>query len=165
MIQGVDKEFYCWVCGSKAEQLCGGCEAAVYCGEKCQNADWKKHQEKCEILSFVCRKFLKWINAPIGVMWRGTKQIQSDSILLIVQRSIREHMTKGVTLQVIEVADNLRRKGLATDVLRLIENVCKQRDLDFVLVQSIQSDIMLNLVKKRGYKKSPYSEDYVLKLK
>lgn len=40
----------CWAYGDEAAlRSCTGCRLAKYCGEECQNADWKRHKGECGI--------------------------------------------------------------------------------------------------------------------
>lgn len=45
---------FCSVCfkTDKLENLfrCSNCKKVIYCSEKCQKVDWKKHRENCEIV-------------------------------------------------------------------------------------------------------------------
>jgi hypothetical protein len=37
----------CTVCGKKASQLCGQCQASRYCSKECQQTDWNLHKFLC----------------------------------------------------------------------------------------------------------------------
>ena len=46
-------KYRCYAAGCKKPlgddpKKCGRCRAAVYCGKRCQVADWKSHKLKCE---------------------------------------------------------------------------------------------------------------------
>jgi len=52
----------------------------------------------------------------------------------------------GIAVQRIWVNDAQRRKGVATQLLRAVETAARDYGLDFVLVQSVQSEAMVELM-------------------
>ena len=144
----------CWVCGEKGKFKCGSCNIGVYCSETCQKKDWERHQIECSVFAQV----KNWIDEDVGRIWRGTKEIKKP-IYLLLNRSLQGSiLTKGITLQKIVVPEKYRKKGIATKVLEMLETIVKEKGLSYVLIESIESDIMLALAKKRGYKQMEFDE-------
>ena len=82
----------------------------------------------------------------------GDPDFEEDNHLLL-QRSCRgSFKNKGITIQRIGVRKDKRRQGEATKMLDIIEKTAKECGLSFVLIQSVVSDAMVELVNKReGY--------------
>lgn len=82
----------------------------------------------------------------------GDPDFEEDNHLLL-QRSCRGSIkNKGITIQRIGVRKDKRRQGEATKMLDIIEKTAKECGLSFVLIQSVVSDAMVELVNKReGY--------------
>lgn len=39
----------CYVCDKENATVCGQCEAIYYCGVECQQSDWERHKESCNV--------------------------------------------------------------------------------------------------------------------
>jgi hypothetical protein len=106
-----------------------------------------------------------WIKASPPIMFIETKEFgdpdfEKDCHLLL-QKCIRGSLTnKGITVQRIGVPKNQRRKGKATKMLDIIEQTAKECGLQFVLIQCVSTDAMVELIMKRkGYEHLNYFFD------
>ena len=56
----------CDHCGGKAQFKCGNCHDAVYCNERCADADWHAgHEMDCEALAYDTNEHQHGVDAPI----------------------------------------------------------------------------------------------------
>lgn len=99
---------------------------------------------------------VEWIKQP-EKFWRGSEEFGDPDIKeenhLLLQKSLRGSFTnRGITVQKIGVPKHKRRQGEATKMLDIIEKTAKDCGLQYVMIQSVGSDEMVELINNReGY--------------
>lgn len=116
-------EFHCKVCGKESYTMERG-TTNIICSEECQ----------------FLLKIKQWKTKRLEL---GDRNMQEMDYILL-QRTF----DGGIIIQVIGVREEMRRKGIATRMIKMVESLGAK----YVILQSIMDDDMLRLAKKLGYK-------------
>jgi hypothetical protein len=168
----------CASCDAPAALGCSACQGAVaYCGVDCQAAHWDTHEGECALVGVNHRRppytfreqAVAWIQARPATGWRpetkefGDREMDQDDYLL-VQRSSNA-LGVGLTIQAVGLREPLRRQGHTLVLLTSLEEAARNHGLAYVLVQSVLSDDMTQLVSRAGYLPAPNgSADFIKRL-
>lgn len=126
-------ELHCKVCGKESYTMERG-TTNIICSEECQ----------------FLLKIKQWKTKRLEL---GDRNMQEMDYILL-QRTF----DGGIIIQVIGVREEMRRKGIATRMIKMVESLGAK----YVILQSIMDDDMLKLAKKLGYKqKLPGSMDFI----
>lgn len=126
-------ELHCKVCGKESYTMERG-TTNIICSEECQ----------------FLLKIKEWKSKRLEL---GDRNMQEMDYILL-QRTF----DGGIIIQVIGVREEMRRKGIATRMIKMVESLGAK----YVILQSIMDDDMLKLTKKLGYKqKLPGSMDFI----
>ncbi len=86
-------------------------------------------------------------------MWRGQTEITFFRFVTIrLARAQSVQRGKYIVLEDITVQKNIRKRGLANVVLDILETKLKELGFGVFVVQAIESRVMYEMVKKRGYR-------------
>lgn len=88
----------------------------------------------------------KWLNT----VWFKDKETGSETELRLL-------FLGNVKLTISRVCFKNRRQGTMTEILRYLEQLCREKEIEKIVFQSVETKEMMNFCLKNGYLPNPHA--------